>query len=57
MKLSEIEDIAKTQKETLLLSDSGFRREALDFLPNIESHALIISVVPAWKYLFTVSQS
>ena len=43
MKLSEIEDIAKTQKEMLLVSDSGFRRETLDFLPNLESHALIIS--------------
>ncbi|MDR0231023.1 MAG: ATP-binding protein [Dysgonamonadaceae bacterium] len=43
MKLSVIEEIAREQKEALLMSDSGLRREALDFLPNIESHALIIS--------------
>lgn len=43
MKLSVIEEIANNQKEVLLMSDSGLRREILDFLPNVESHALIIS--------------
>jgi len=43
MKLSEIEQIACKQKELLLTSESGLRREALDDLPHIDSHALIVS--------------
>ena len=43
MKLSEIEVIAGMQKEYLLSSDSGLKRETLDFLPHLTSHALIIS--------------
>lgn len=43
MKLSEIELVASEQKEVLLSSDSGLPREALSTLPDLQSHALIIS--------------
>lgn len=43
MKLSEIHEIAEMQKNYLLSSDSGLKREILDFLPPLASHALIIS--------------
>jgi predicted AAA+ superfamily ATPase len=43
MKLSEIEGIALEQKDILRHSDHGLPREALGTLPNLQSHALIIS--------------
>ncbi|MDR1239169.1 MAG: ATP-binding protein [Treponema sp.] len=43
MKLSEIREIAKTQKEELNGRDSGHERELLAGLPDIQSHALIVS--------------
>jgi predicted AAA+ superfamily ATPase len=43
MKLSEIEQIVSEQKDTLLHSDNGLPREALGALPDLQSHALIIS--------------
>jgi predicted AAA+ superfamily ATPase len=43
MKQSVVEDVAASQKKLLLTSDSGLKREALDSLPNVKSHALIIS--------------
>ena len=43
MKISEIEDVISRQKNNLFVTDSGLRREILDTLPKIESHALIIS--------------
>jgi predicted AAA+ superfamily ATPase len=43
MKLSEIRGVARNQKETLAVRDSGYSRELLAELPDIKSHALIIS--------------
>jgi predicted AAA+ superfamily ATPase len=43
MKLSIIEQVAFEQKEALLQSDRGLKRNALETLPRLESHALIIS--------------
>ncbi|GHU95802.1 ATP-binding protein [Bacteroidia bacterium] len=43
MKLSEIEQVIAEQKAMLLSSDTGLPREALGSLPNLQSHALIIS--------------
>jgi predicted AAA+ superfamily ATPase len=43
MKLSEIRRIAKNQQEALMVRDSGYDRELLAELPDIKSHALIIS--------------
>ena len=40
MKLYEIEHIALGQKELLLTSDSGLRREALDYLPKLITFAM-----------------
>jgi predicted AAA+ superfamily ATPase len=45
MKLSEIREIAKDQKNDLEKRDSGFRRNLLPKLPKIQSHALIITGV------------
>jgi predicted AAA+ superfamily ATPase len=43
MKLSEIEQIVSEQKNILLNNDNGLPREMLDTLPDLQSHALIIS--------------
>jgi predicted AAA+ superfamily ATPase len=43
MKISEIEKIITEQKEILLTDDNGLPREALKRLPDLQSHALIIS--------------
>jgi Predicted ATPase (AAA+ superfamily) len=45
MKLSEIRDIAASQKGRLEGTDIGLEREALAGLPDIETHALIVSGV------------
>jgi predicted AAA+ superfamily ATPase len=43
MKLSELRDIAKSQKARLEVLDTGLERDLLPSLPDIQSHALIIS--------------
>ena len=43
MKLSEIQEIAEAQQAALEVRDSGYERELLAGLPDIKSHALIIS--------------
>lgn len=43
MKLSELRDIAARQKEAVETFDTGLEREALAGLPDITSHALIVS--------------
>ncbi|MDR3247762.1 MAG: ATP-binding protein [Treponema sp.] len=43
MKLSEIRDIASSQKAALDAKDSGYPRDALPALPQLENHALVIS--------------
>lgn len=43
MKLSELRDIAARQKEAVEAFDIGLEREALGTLPDIQSHALIVS--------------
>ncbi|MDV0446419.1 hypothetical protein MsAg5_02520 [Methanosarcinaceae archaeon Ag5] len=43
MKQSVLEQIAFEQKEHLTISDAGLERDTLDLLPNLSSHALIIS--------------
>lgn len=43
MKLSELRDIAASQKEAVETFDTGLEREALAGLPDITSHALIVS--------------
>ncbi|MDR1637486.1 MAG: ATP-binding protein [Treponema sp.] len=43
MKLSELRDITRSQKERLEALDTGLERELLPFLPDIRSHALIVS--------------
>ena len=43
MKLSELEQIASEQRESLLHSDQGLQRTVLETLPYLETHALIIS--------------
>lgn len=43
MKLSELRDIATTQKERLSTLSTGYPRQLLAELPDIQSHALIIS--------------
>jgi predicted AAA+ superfamily ATPase len=43
MRISEIEQITAQQKEVLLTSDNGLPREELEKLPDLQSHALIIS--------------
>jgi len=42
MKLSELRDIAASQKEAVETFDTGLEREALAGLPDITSHALIV---------------
>jgi predicted AAA+ superfamily ATPase len=43
MKLSELRDIAKSQKARIEVFDTGLKRDLLSSLPDIQSHALIIS--------------
>jgi predicted AAA+ superfamily ATPase len=43
MKISEIEQVAVEQKETLFTEDKDLLREELKNLPDLQSHALIIS--------------
>jgi predicted AAA+ superfamily ATPase len=43
MKLSELQEIGEEQKEALDARDSGFPRAFLAVLPDIQSHALILS--------------
>jgi predicted AAA+ superfamily ATPase len=43
MKLSELRDIARSQKERVETLDYGLERELLPSLPDIQSHALIVS--------------
>jgi predicted AAA+ superfamily ATPase len=43
MKLSELQDTARSQKERSQALDNGLERELLPHLPDIQSHALIIS--------------
>lgn len=43
MKLSELRDIAASQKEAVETADTGLEREALAGLPDLTSHALIVS--------------
>ena len=43
MKLSEIRAIATKQKEQVAHYDIGLPREILPSLPNIQTHALIVS--------------
>lgn len=43
MKQADIEQIAKEQRDQLSHSDIGLQREALGTLPNLQSHALIVS--------------
>jgi len=43
MKLSELRDVASAQKERLVSLDTGLIREDLSFLPDMQSHALIVS--------------
>jgi predicted AAA+ superfamily ATPase len=43
MKLSEIEYVVASQKESLLTGDNGLPREMLGSLPDLQPHALIIS--------------
>lgn len=43
MKLSELRDIAASQKEQAEALDTGLEREALASLPDMQTHALIVS--------------
>jgi predicted AAA+ superfamily ATPase len=43
MKLSDIHDIASSQMAALAAKDSGYPRDVLPTLPQLQSHALIIS--------------
>ena len=43
MKLTEIHEIFITQKEALNAQELGIERELLPNLPDIKSHALVIS--------------
>jgi len=43
MKLSEIREIALSQKERVQTQETGLERESLSFLPDIATHALIVS--------------
>ncbi|MDR0321296.1 MAG: ATP-binding protein [Treponema sp.] len=43
MKLSEIQDVSTTQKLALDKQEQGVRRNLLAKLPNIQSHALVVS--------------
>jgi predicted AAA+ superfamily ATPase len=43
MKLSEIRDIAASQKRQVEALDTGLERESLSALPDIDTHALIVS--------------
>jgi predicted AAA+ superfamily ATPase len=43
MKLSELRDISKSQKVHIEVPDTGLQRDILPSLPDIQSHALIIS--------------
>jgi predicted AAA+ superfamily ATPase len=43
MKLSELREIAKYQKETAQARDTGLERDLLSDLPDIKTHALIVS--------------
>jgi predicted AAA+ superfamily ATPase len=43
MKLSELRDIEKSQKARIEALDAGLERDILSSLPDIQSHALIIS--------------
>jgi len=43
MKLSVLEDIASDQKEMMLRIDKGLQRDALETLPTLKTHVLIIS--------------
>jgi len=43
MKLSDLEQVASEQKEALLQTNRGLQRKALETLPRLDSHALIIS--------------
>jgi predicted AAA+ superfamily ATPase len=43
MKLSELRDTARSQQERSQTLDIGLERELLPYLPDIQSHALIIS--------------
>jgi len=43
MKLSELRDIAASQKRQVEALDTGLERESLSALPDIDTHALIVS--------------
>ena len=43
MKLSELRGIAASQKEQAEALDTGLEREALSSLPDVQTHALIVS--------------
>ncbi|MDR2739490.1 MAG: hypothetical protein LBB68_06640 [Treponema sp.] len=43
MKLSELRDITRSQKERVEALDTGLERELLPSLPDVQSHALIVS--------------
>jgi predicted AAA+ superfamily ATPase len=43
MKLSEIREIARAQKKRVERQDSGLERESLALLPDIATHALVVS--------------
>ena len=43
MKLSELQDIVGTQKQAIENQDPGLERQLLPELPDIQSHALIVS--------------
>jgi predicted AAA+ superfamily ATPase len=45
MKLSKLREIAETQKTDLGARDPGYERELLSGLPDIQSHALVVSGV------------
>ena len=43
MRLSEIQEISKTQYDAIIKQDIGLKRQLLPSLPDIKSHALVIS--------------
>jgi len=45
MKLSEVWDLVKEQQETLKGLEDGIKRDSLETLPDLKSHALVISGV------------
>jgi predicted AAA+ superfamily ATPase len=43
MKLSEIKDISESQRQALETQEQGLKRQLLSELPDIQSHALVVS--------------